>query len=56
MRRSLYGELRVIGMKGCEKFVSQVDDYLKEWRDNQNLLKELGYNNCFKLSKSLLVL
>lgn len=35
MRRSLYGELRVIGMKGCEKFVSQVDDYLKEWRDNQ---------------------
>lgn len=28
----LYGELGVIGMKGCEDFVSQVDAYLREWR------------------------
>ncbi len=32
MKDSLYGELSVIGMKGCEQFVSQVDSYLKEWR------------------------
>ena len=35
MKKELYGELRVIGMKGCEKFVSQVDEYLKEWRQSQ---------------------
>ncbi len=29
---SLYGELGVIGMKGCEGFVEQVDRYLREWR------------------------
>ncbi len=34
MKEALYGELRVIGMKGCEQFVSQVDYYLKDWRKN----------------------
>ncbi len=29
---SLYGELGVIGMRGCEKFSEQVDSYLREWR------------------------
>ncbi len=29
---ALYGELSVIGMRGCEEFASQVDNYLKEWR------------------------
>ena len=32
MKESLYGELSVIGMKGCESFVERVDNYLKEWR------------------------
>ena len=32
MNESLYGELSVIGMRGCEQFVAQVDYYLKEWR------------------------
>ena len=32
MKKELYGELRVIGMKGCEEFVAQVDAYLKDWR------------------------
>ena len=32
MKDSLYGELSVIGMKGCEDFANQVDFYLKEWR------------------------
>ncbi len=29
---TLYGELSVIGMRGCEDFAMQVDSYLKEWR------------------------
>ena len=32
MKESLYGELSVIGMRGCEDFANQVDYYLKEWR------------------------
>ena len=32
MKDTLYGELSVIGMRGCEDFVSQVDNYLQEWR------------------------
>ncbi|MBE6594774.1 MAG: ribose-phosphate pyrophosphokinase, partial [Ruminococcaceae bacterium] len=32
MKETLYGELCVVGMRGCESFVQQVDNYLKEWR------------------------
>lgn len=32
MKDSLYGELSVIGMHGCEDFVAQVDSYLQDWR------------------------
>jgi len=32
MKEALYGELSIIGMNGCEQFVSRVDYYLKEWR------------------------
>ena len=32
MKDTLYGELSVIGMRGCEEFANQVDFYLKEWR------------------------
>ncbi len=32
MNESQYAELSVIGMKGCEQFVAQVDYYLREWR------------------------
>ena len=34
MKEALYGELSIIGMKGCEQFVSQVDYYLKDWRNS----------------------
>ena len=34
MRDTLYGELSVIGMRGCEQFISQVDYYLKDWRNH----------------------
>lgn len=32
MKDTFFGDLSVIGMKGTEGFVSQVDNYLKEWR------------------------
>ena len=32
MSESYYGDLMVIGMLGCEKFIDQVDFYLREWR------------------------
>ena len=32
MKFNRCGELAVISMKGCEKFGSQVDYYLKDWR------------------------
>jgi len=32
MSDSFFGELSVIGMRGCEKFVDQVNYYLREWR------------------------
>ncbi len=36
MNDALFGELSVIGMRGCEDFASQVDYYLKEWRRHDN--------------------
>ena len=36
MKESLYGELSVIGMRGCEDFANQVDYYLKDWRRHHN--------------------
>ncbi|MBO5052470.1 MAG: ribose-phosphate pyrophosphokinase [Clostridia bacterium] len=32
MKESQFGELSIIGMKGCEGFVDQVNAYLTEWR------------------------
>ncbi len=32
MKERYFGDLSVIGMKGCEQFAAQVDYYLKEWR------------------------
>ena len=32
MKENLFGELSIIGMRGCEDFVAQVDGYIKEWR------------------------
>ncbi len=32
MKETQFAELSVIGMKGCEAFVEQVDSYLRDWR------------------------
>lgn len=34
MSSELFGELSVIGMRGCEEFTQQVDRYLMEWRSS----------------------
>ena len=36
MNENFNGELKVIGMRGCEKFVSHVDSYLRRWRKKEN--------------------
>ena len=46
MKDTLYGELTVIGMRGCEKFVSEVDAYLKEWRRHDNEQTFLASAEC----------
>ena len=46
MKDTLYGELTVIGMRGCEKFVSQVDAYLKEWRRHDSEQTFLAEAEC----------
>lgn len=38
MNDVLFGELSVIGMRGCEKFLAQVDAYLKEWRNSKSTI------------------
>ena len=32
MGNKYYGDLSIIGMKGCEDFLAKVDSYLHEWR------------------------
>ncbi len=46
MKESLYGELTVIGMKGCEKFAERVDHYLKEWRRHGGEDTYLAHVDC----------
>ncbi len=46
MKESLYGELTVIGMKGCENFVARVDAYLKDWRRHGNEETYLAHTDC----------
>ena len=36
MNENCYGELKVIGMRGCEQFAEQVDFYLKKWRNSES--------------------
>ena len=46
MKESLYGELSVIGMRGCETFVETVDNYLKEWRRHGGEETYLAHTSC----------
>ncbi len=46
MKETLYGELTVIGMKGCEEFVERVDAYLKEWRRHGAEETYLAHTSC----------
>ena len=46
MKESLYGELSVIGMKGCEDFTAQVDSYLKDWRSHDQDVTYMVSSSC----------
>ncbi len=46
MKESLYGELSVIGMRGCEDFTAQVDSYLKEWRHHDSDTSYVVDSDC----------
>ena len=35
MDKQYFGELSIIGMKGTENFLSKVDDYLHQWRNDK---------------------
>ena len=50
MKGALYGELSVIGMSGCEQFVAQVDNYLKEWRRHGGEESFLARAECPRFS------
>ncbi len=46
MGESFVGELGVIGMRGCEDFVSEVDAYLKDWRRHDSDATFLIESSC----------
>ena len=46
MRDSYFGELSVIGMRGCEKFVEQVEYYLREWRSHDDDVSFISTAEC----------
>ena len=46
MSDSFFGDLSVIGMKGCEKFVEQVDYYLREWRSHGDDVSFITMADC----------
>ncbi|MBE6629827.1 MAG: ribose-phosphate pyrophosphokinase [Ruminococcaceae bacterium] len=50
MKEVLFGELSVIGMSGCEQFVTQVDNYLKEWRRHGGEESFLAKAECPRFS------
>ena len=50
MKEALYGELSVIGMRGCEAFAKNVDSYLKEWRRQKAEDTYLVHADCPRFS------
>ena len=46
MKEAQIAELSVIGMRGCESFAAQVDNYLKEWRRHNSEETYLAEAHC----------
>ena len=46
MKDSLFGELSIIGMRGCEDFTAQVDSYLKDWRSHDQDVSYIADCSC----------
>ena len=46
MKDTVFGDLSVIGMRGCEDFAAEVDSYLKEWRRHDSDATFLINSSC----------
>ena len=46
MDQKYFGELSIIGMKGCDEFLSKVDGYLRSFRDEQDRATYLVNAEC----------
>jgi ribose-phosphate pyrophosphokinase len=46
MKETLFGELSVVGMRGCEDFAAEVDSYLKLWRPDKEVDTFLVNSSC----------
>ena len=46
MSDSLFGDLSVIGMRGSDSFVKQVDYYLREWRSHDDDTSFIANVDC----------
>ena len=46
MKDTLFGDLSVIGMRGCEDFSAEVDSYLREWRRHDSETTFLISSSC----------
>ena len=49
MNDSFYGELCIIGMRGCEAFTAEVDNYIKDWRrhvEDETYIAQVSYVSC----------
>ncbi|MBQ8689130.1 MAG: ribose-phosphate pyrophosphokinase [Clostridia bacterium] len=46
MKDTLFGDLSVIGMRGCEEFTEEVDSYLKEWRRHDSEATFIVSSSC----------
>ena len=46
MDQKYFGELSIIGMKGCDEFLSKVDNYLRDFREDSNRSTYLVNAEC----------
>ncbi len=46
MEERIVGDLSIIAMRGCEAFVAQMDEYLKEWHEREADASYIAHTSC----------
>ena len=46
MEERIVGDLSIIAMRGCEPFVAQMDEYLKEWHEREADASYVAHTSC----------